>query len=217
MTINWHGQSCFQITSTHNKNHQVNLVIDPFSQETGLRVPNFKADIVLTSHDHYDHNNVKAVAGDPFVINTPGEYEIKDVFIQGISSFHDPASGKEKGINIIYVIEAEQLRICHLGDFGQKELSPEQLEKIGQVDILMIPVGGTYTISSKEAIKIMAQIEPSVIIPMHYQLPKLKIKLDGLDKFLKAMGIKKIESIAKLSIKKKDIIPEEAKIIVLNC
>jgi L-ascorbate metabolism protein UlaG (beta-lactamase superfamily) len=217
MTINWYGQSCFQITSTHNKNHQVNLVIDPFSQETGLKVPCFKADIVLTSHDHYDHNNVKAVVGDPFVVNTPGEYEIKDVFIQGISSFHDSLSGKEKGVNVIYVIEAEQLRVCHLGDLGQKELSPEQLEKIGQVDILMIPVGGTYTISSKEAIKIMSQIEPSVIIPMHYQLPKLKIKLDGVDKFLKAMGIKKIEPMAKLSIKKKDIVPEEAKIIVLNC
>jgi L-ascorbate metabolism protein UlaG (beta-lactamase superfamily) len=216
MTINWHGQSCFQILSSQNKNSQVNIVIDPFSQETGLRVPNFKADIVLITHDHHDHNNVKAVAGNPFIVNGPGEYEIKDVFIQGISSFHDSLLGKEKGSNTIYVLETEGLTVCHLGDFGQKELSPEQVEKIGQVDILMIPVGGNYTISSKEAIKIMAQIEPSIIIPMHYQLPKLKIKLDDLDKFLKAMGVKKIEPLAKLSIKKKDIVPEEAKIVVLN-
>ena len=216
MIINWHGQSCFQITSSRNKNSQVNIVIDPFSSEIGLKVPNFKPDIILITHDHYDHNNIKALNGDPFIISGPGEYETKDVFIQGIFSFHDSSLGKEKGVNTIYALDIEGLKICHLGDFGQKELSSEQVEKIGQVDILMIPIGGNYTISSKEAMKIMAQIEPSIIIPMHYHLPKLKIKLDSLDKFLKTMGVKKIEPLAKLSIKSKDIIPEEAKIIILN-
>ena len=216
MNIFWHGQSCFQIISSQGKNNHVNIVIDPYSEDIGLKVPKLEADILLITHGHHDHNNIKAVAGTPFLINGPGEYEIKEVFIQGIPAFHDSSSGKERGVNTIYTIEAEELRICHLGDLGQKELTPEQIDKIGQVDILMIPTGGVYTISAKEAVKIMSQIEPNIIIPMHYQLPKLKLKLDGLDKFLKTMGIKKLDSLPKLSIKKKDVLSEEAKIIVLN-
>jgi len=216
MQIIWHGQSCFQIISSQGKNNHVNIVIDPYSEDIGLKVPKLEADILLVSHGHHDHNNVKAVGGNPFLVSGPGEYEIKEVFIQGIPAFHDSSSGKERGVNTIYTIEAEELRICHLGDLGQKELTPEQIDKIGQVDILMIPVGGVYTISAKEAVKIMSQIEPNIIIPMHYQLPKLKLKLDGLDKFLKTMGMKKLDSLPKLSIKKKDVLSDEAKIIVLN-
>lgn len=216
MQINWKGQSCFQISVSQGKNSQVNIVIDPYSEDTGLKVPKLEADILLVSHDHSDHNNIKAVGGNPFLIQGPGEYEVKEIFIQGIPAFHDSVLGKEKGSNTIYTIEAEDLRICHLGDLGQKELTPEQVEKIGEVDILMIPVGGGFTISAKEAVKIMSQIEPSIIIPMHYHLPKLKVKLDEIEDFFKVMGIKKLDSLAKLSIKKKDILPEEAKIIVLS-
>ncbi|HUV81342.1 MAG TPA: MBL fold metallo-hydrolase [Patescibacteria group bacterium] len=216
MIINWYGQSCFQITSSQGKNNNVSIVIDPFSEDLGLRVPRLTADILLVSHSHSDHNNVKAVAGEPFVVSGPGEYEKKEVFVQGIPAFHDSSSGKERGTNTIYVIEAEDLRICHLGDLGQKELTPEQIDKIGEIDVLMIPVGGVYTISAKEAVKIMSQIEPNITIPMHYQLPKMKLKIDGLDKFLKTMGIKKLTPLPKLTVKKKDIVPEEAKIIVLS-
>lgn len=216
MQIIWHGQSCFQIVARREKNNQVSIVIDPFSEEIGLRVPKLEADILLVTHSHYDHNNIKAVSGSPFLISGPGEYEVKEVYIQGIHSWHDEKQGSQRGENTIYTIEAEDLKLCHLGDLGQKELTADQLEKIGEVDILMIPVGGIYTISSKEAPKIMAQIEPKIIIPMHYQVPKLKIKLDGLDKFLKTMGIKSIESLNKLSIKKKDLSEEEIKIIVLK-
>jgi len=247
MQIIWKGQSCFQIISSQGKNNHVNIVIDPYSEDIGLKVPKLEADILLTTHNHYDHNNVKAVGGNPFLIQGPGEYEIKEVFIQGIPAFHDSSlgkesklssspsafaregketssllpprsarEGKERGTNTVYTIEAEELRLCHLGDLGQKELTSEQIDKIGQVDILMIPVGGVYTISAKEAVKIMSQIEPNITIPMHYQLPELKLKLDGLDKFLKTMGIKKLASLPKLSIKKKDILPEEAKIIILS-
>jgi len=216
MNIFWHGQSCFQIFSSQGKNNHVNIVIDPFSEAIGLKVPKLEADILLISHDHYDHNNIKAVGGNPFLISGPGEYEIKEVFIQGIPAFHDSSLGKERGANTIYTIEAEDLKLCHLGDLGQKELSPEQVDKIGEVDILMVPVGGVYTISAKEAVKVMSQIEPNIIIPMHYQLPKLKVKLDGLDKFLKTMGIKNLAPLSKLTIKKKDILSEEAKIIFLN-
>lgn len=216
MQIVWKGQSCFQIITSQGKNHQVNIVIDPFAESVGLRLPKLEADILLVTHQHHDHNNIKAVSGSPVLIDGPGEYEIKEVFIQGISSFHDSSLGKERGLNTIYVIESEGLRVCHLGDLGQKDLASDQLEKIGEVDILMIPTGGVYTISAKEAVKILSQIEPNITIPMHYQIPKLKAKLDGLEKFLKTMGVKKLEPLSKLTIKKKDISPEEAKIVLLK-
>lgn len=216
MNITWYGQSCFQISSTQGKNNHVSIVIDPFDENTGLRPPRLQADVLLVTHDHHDHNNVKAVSGQPLVITGPGEYEIKGAFIQGILGFHDNSQGTQRGNVTIYTIETEEMRICHLADLGQKELSSDQLDKIGDVDILMIPAGGVYTIEAAEAVKIIAQIEPKIIIPMHYKIPKLKIKLDAIDKFLKAMGIKKIEPLPKLSIKKKDISPEETKIIVLQ-
>jgi len=217
MHIIWYGQSCFQISSSQGKNNHVSIIIDPLGGDIGLKLPRkLEADIVLISHDHFDHNNIKAVSGSPLVIKGPGEYDARGVFIQGISGYHDNSQGAERGNVTIYIIEAEGLRICHLGDLGQKELSSDQLEKIGEVDILMIPVGGVYTIDADEAIKIMAQVEPKITIPMHYQIPKLKIKLGGIDKFLKALGMKSLEPLPKLSIKKKDISSEEAKIIALK-
>jgi L-ascorbate metabolism protein UlaG (beta-lactamase superfamily) len=215
MNIVWKGQSCFQIATQKTK-FQVNIVIDPFSPEIGLKPPSQSADMVLVTHNHPNHNNTKAVGGEPFLISGPGEYEIKDVYIQGIPSWHDEKEGKERGGNTIYVIDAEDLRVCHLGDLGQNELTDEQLEKIGEVDILMVPVGGVTTISEKEAVKIISQIEPKITIPMHYSIPKLKIKLGGVEGFLKNLGIKSMTPEPKLSIKKKDIMPEEAKIVVLE-
>ena len=216
MQIFWRGQSCFQMVSSSAKNGQVKIIIDPYSEEIGLKFPKSDADIVLSTHNHYDHNNIKAVSGNPFIIDGPGEYEVKGVFVQGIHSWHDEKQGSERGANTIYTIEVEDLKLCHLGDLGQTELTSEQLEKIGDVDVLMIPVGGFYTIDAKGALKILSQIEPKIIIPMHYALPKLKVKLDGVDKFLKAVGVKSLEPQAKLSIRKKDISEDEAKIIVLS-
>ena len=201
MQIIWKGQSCFQIVTQKIKNNQTNIVIDPFSPEIGLRPPSQEADIVLVTHGHSDHNNVKLISGTPFLIEGPGEYEIKDIYIQGIASWHDDSQGKERGANTIYVIEAEDLRVCHLGDLGQKELNEEQLEKIGEIDVLMVPVGGIFTISAKEALKIMTQIEPKITVPMHYQIPKLKIKLDGVDKFLKSLGFGRLKFCASAMIR----------------
>ena len=156
------------------------------------------------------------MAGSPFLIQGPGEYERKDIFVQGIPSYHDDKDGKERGRNTIYTIEAEEMNLCHLGDFGEKELSPEQLEKIGDVDILMVPIGGMFTLDAKGAAKIISQIEPRIVIPMHYSLPKLKVKIDGLEPFLKEMGQKSAESQPKLLIKKKDLTAEETKVVVLT-
>lgn len=216
--LTWAGQSCFQISVSNSKDHSADIVIDPFDESfTGLKLPNLSADILLVTHEHKDHNNIKDVKGTPFVIQGPGEYEIKEVFIQGIPSFHDDKEGRERGRNTIYVIEAEEMRFCHLGDLGQKQLTDEQLEKIDGVDVLMIPVGGEFTIDSPTAQKIISQIEPKIVIPMHYAIPKLKIKLDDVSKFLKGMGKPSITPQDKFIVKA-SALPKEAamEIVVLQ-
>lgn len=213
MKITWYGHACFKLTVKTGKGDRITIITDPFDKSIGLNPPRVGADIVLVSHDHYDHNNLKAIGGEPFVIEGPGEYDVKGVFIRGVYSFHDTSQGEERGINAIYVIEAEDMKICHLGDLGQKELSSNQLDKIGEVDILMIPVGGTYTINGSEAIQIINQIEPKIVIPMHYKIPKLNLKLDSVDKFLEEIGVKE-ETMEELSIQKKDL-PEEGMKVVL--
>jgi len=217
MKIIWHGQSLFEIITLAKQNGETKIVIDPFDEKLGLRVPRLSADILLTSHQHYDHCNIKAVSGEPFLIEGPGEYEIKGVYVKGVSAFHDNSLGKERGKVAIFILESEEIKVCHLSDFGQKELTEEQIEEIGEVNILMIPIGGVYTIGAKEAAAVIKQIEPQIVIPMHYKIPKLKEKLEELDKFLKIMGVKNHESFDKLTIKKKDLAVEgETKIIVLT-
>mgnify|MGYP001560855352 CR=1 FL=1 len=212
---------------SRGKDSQVKLVVDPYGEATGLSLPSMEADVVLITHDHEDHNNKKGVrparagGGEPFIISNPGEYEVKGVFVQGIPSFHDDVLGKERGQNTIYTLKGEGIRVCHLGDFGQKELTPLQLESIGDVDILLIPVGGVYTINGKEAQKVISQLEPKIVIPMHYALPKLKYKLNPVEDFLRTMGVLRQaqdEPREKLVVKEKDLATEreETEIVVLQ-
>lgn len=211
MRISWYGQSCFKILTGNTT-----IITDPFNKDVGLKPIRCEAEIVIVSHDHRDHNNVSAVKGSPFVINGPGEYEFEGIDIKGCDSFHDNEQGKERGQNTLYVIEAESIRVCHLGDLGQRELTSEQLERLGAVDILMIPVGDIYTIGSEEAVNIINQIEPKIVIPMHYKIPQLTIKLQGIDGFLKEIGAEK-EVIDQLIIKKKELAKEDKmKVIVMK-
>ncbi len=218
MEIIWHGQSLFEIKTKDSEKNAVNLVIDPFDESSGLRVPNLEAQILLITHSHPDHANLKAVKGDYFLVREPGEYEVKNVLIKGIPSFHDDFQGKERGANIIYKIESEDIKICHLGDFGQKDLTEQQLEEIGEADILMIPVGGKFTIGAKEAAEIVSQIEPKIVMPMHYKIPKLKYNLEGVEKFLKIMGSEGIQPAKKLKVNAKELAKEreEAEIVILE-
>ena len=191
------------------------IAIDPFSENTlGIKPARFKADILLISHSHEDHNNKAAILGEPFVLEGPGEIEKEGIFIEGILSYHDNRLGRDRGYNTIYKIEAEDLTLCHLGDLGEKILKEETLEKLSEIDVLFIPVGGIYTIDAEEAVAIINQIEPKIVIPMHYQLKDSKIKLEALEKFLKAFG-KKPEELDKLVIRKTQL-PQETKLIVLK-
>lgn len=212
MVISWYGQSCFKIQSG-----DITLIIDPFDKSIGLTPPRqIGANIVVVSHEHPDHNNVASIGGDPFVIASPGEYDIKGVKVRGIFSFHDNEGGKERGTNTIYIIGIENMRLCHLGDLGQKELNEEQLEDIGNVDILMVPVGGHRTLDAEWASGVIKQIEPKIVIPMHYKVPSLNIDLDSVDKFLKEMGADKKEAVEKLTIKKRELPAEETEVVVMK-
>ncbi|MBI4652853.1 MBL fold metallo-hydrolase [Candidatus Kuenenbacteria bacterium] len=207
MEITWLGQSCFKI---QDKN--ITLITDPYNSELGLKpLHGLKADIITMSHNHCDHNNIRAVSGvaekSPLIVSTPGEYEIQNVFIYGIPCFHDKEQGKQRGFNTIYLIKMSEITVAHLGDLGHI-LSDEQLEKIEKVDILLVPVGGTSTIDAKEAKQIISQIEPKIVIPMHYKISGLKKNLDGIDKFYSEMGAKKSEPISKFKILKKDLISQ---------
>lgn len=211
MTISWFGQACFRIESK-----DLRILIDPFSSKIGLRAPRINDQIVLVTHDHDDHNNVESVGPESFVVRGPGEYEKSGVQIVGVSSFHDTTQGSERGLNTIYVIRTEGITLCHLGDLGQHELTSEQIEIIGGVDILFVPVGGTYTIDGKEAVSIVKQIDPKIIIPMHYKVPGLSIKeLEGPQMFLKEVGIKP-EEVEVFKIQAKALPQEEMKLVMFK-
>lgn len=210
MTISWFGQSCFRL-----EGKDVSLLIDPFSKEIGLWPPRIKDQIVLVTHEHYDHNNLDGAEKEVMVVRNPGEYEVKGVFVQGISSFHDKMQGAERGPNTIYLIKMEDMTICHLGDLGQEKLEDHQVDLIGAVDILLIPVGGKYTLNYKEAVRVVGQIEPKIIIPMHYKVPDLNIDIEPADKFVKEMGLTP-ETTDKFKIAKKNLPQEETKLVILT-
>ena len=210
MTINWYGQSCFRLESKG-----ISVLIDPFSKDIGLRAPRLNDNIFLVTHEHFDHNNVENAPSEAFLIRGPGEYEKSGVYVEGISSYHDNSQGAERGLNTVYVVRMEDMRLCHMGDFGQAKLTDEQLEAIGDVDVLFIPVGGRYTINGSEAADIVREIEPKIVIPMHYKVPGLNVDIEGPQKFLKEMGIKP-EEVEVLRIAKKTLPQEEIKLVVFK-
>lgn len=210
MVITWYGQSCFKITSG-----DLTIAIDPFSKDIGLTPPRFRVDILLVTHEHYDHANAETIPEGAFLIKGPGEYEVKGVYVEGIPTFHDAKEGKERGINTVYKIVAEDIKLLHLGDFGEERLREETLDAVGDIDIVMVPVGGKYTLDGEGAAAAVKQIEPRFAIPMHYKIPGLRIALDGVDAFLKEMGAKNVEPQDRFAVKKKDIVDEDKTEVVL--
>jgi L-ascorbate metabolism protein UlaG (beta-lactamase superfamily) len=214
LQIKWFGQSCFEVKS----NNQT-LIFDPYSSMIGLSLPKLSADIVLVTHNHPDHNNSSEISGigekKLFVIISPGEYEISGIKIDGVSSFHDKNQGAERGKNTIYIVDLEDIRICHLGDQGAL-LTDEELEEIGEVDILFVPVGGTYTINASEALEVINQIDPRIVIPMHYNISGVASKLDGIEKFASQEKIADLEGKDILEIKKNDLPSDEREIVILK-
>jgi len=214
MDISYLGHASFKI-----KIKTASIITDPFSPEmVGFKFPKTEADIVTVSHHHPDHDYLAGVSGEPFVIDLPGEYETKGVFIYGYPSFHDNKGGAERGSNLIYLIEAEGLKIAHLGDLGAIP-SDEVMEEIIGADVLMLPVGGKVTLEPQEATELIGKIEPSIVIPMHFKAPGINEEyfheLAPLEKFLSEIGAEQAEHLEKLSISKEKL-PEETKVIVLE-
>ncbi len=216
MDIYWGGQALFKI-----KGKNASVIIDPYDGNfTGLKLPkDLTADVVLSTHDHEDHSNVNVVASPsgskPMKFSEPGEYEVSGAVITGISAFHDDTNGSERGKDIIFHIMMDGLNTVHLGDLGQSKLTEEQLTQIGEVDILLIPVGSVYTIDGKQAAGIVSQLEPKIIIPMHYKIEGLKFDLEGVEGFLKEMGVENVTPVPKLSISKERL-PEEPTVVLLS-
>lgn len=213
MIIQWFGHSCFKIQDKAGVDN-ITIITDPFDKNIGLKAPSFESQIATISHGHSDHNNIQSLKGNPYVIDAAGEYDIRGIGIQGIESFHDQVSGKERGINIIYRFEVDDISIAHLGDLGHV-LQDKQLEALAGIDVLLIPIGGKFTIGAKQASEVVAQIEPRIIIPMHYKIPGLSIDLDDVQKFIKEIGLIPREE-EKLKISKKELPQEDMELVILK-
>lgn len=208
MEISWLGHSCF-----HLRGKNVTLITDPFSPQLGHSLGKVSAPIVTISHNHPGHNSVESISGDPRIVRGPGEYEISDVLITGVASYHDDKHGQELGRNTIYIIHMDDLVICHLGDLGHV-LQEEQLEEVADADILLVPIGGQHTINAAQAAEVISQVEPHIVIPMHYSHPTGDAP-NSLDKFCREMGIEAINPQPKLSMTRSTL-PAETQVVVLS-
>ncbi len=200
-------------------NNGTKIIFDPYKSGSfggtfGYKAIKESADVVLTSHQHDDHNGVTDVLGSPKMFKDTGHFTFKDIKITGIASYHDTSKGTARGKNVIYVIETDSLRIAHLGDVGH-ELSESYLKQLGKIDVLMIPVGGYFTINSKVATEVMNSIKPPITIPMHYKTGAIDFPIVTVDEFLKdKKNVKRINS-SEVEITK-ETLPKAPEIWVLD-
>ena len=183
MKLKWYGHSCFGMTFENG----TMLITDPFDDTVGYPLCTARADAVLSSHDHFDHNHIQSVSGNPKLINTPGAHEINGVRITGTHSFHDPEQGKLRGENVIFVVEADGLRIAQLGDLGHMP-NEEQLKAISDVDVMLIPIGGTFTITTPQAVEVIAQAKPRTAIAMHFKNDRCGFPITDASEFISLTG-----------------------------
>ncbi|MDF2956623.1 MAG: L-ascorbate lactonase UlaG [Candidatus Alkanophagales archaeon MCA70_species_1] len=211
MKIIWHGHACFEIISEEGKK----IVTDPFDESIGYPRLDIAADVVLVSHEHYDHNNVAAVRGRPEVVRGAGEHVAKGIKFYGVKTYHDAAKGAQRGENTVFVFEVDGVTLCHLGDLGHV-LEEEQLNEIrraaASIDVLFVPVGGTFTIDAGDAEKVISQLSPKIVVPMHFKTPPLKLPISGVEPFLKG---KKVRREKKLEVTK-ETLPAEMEVVVLD-
>lgn len=208
MEITYLGHSCFRI-----RGNQAVIITDPFPPETGYTLGKQTADIVTVSHANPSHSYTEGVTG-AHVIKGPGEYEIAGILILGVATYHDAVKGQAKGKNTAYLLEVDGVNICHLGDIGHLP-TDEQIEEIGNVDVLMVPVGGISTINASMAAQVIRKMEPKIAIPMHYKTDKTKRDLEPVDNFIKEMGMLLIEPKPKLAVTKNNL-PLTLQVVILS-
>lgn len=208
MEIIWYGHSCFRL-----KDRTATVVTDPYDKSLGLALPRLRADIVTISHDATHHSAVHSLKPEFKVVDGPGEYEIGGTFVTGVQ-LYPPKNSSELAKNNVYVIYLDSLAICHMGDLSHIP-TQSQVEGLGSIDVLLIPVGGHNALNAAQAAEVISLIEPLVVVPMHYNLPGLSIELDPVDKFLKEMGVAKAEPESTLKLTKSSL-PDETQIVLLE-
>lgn len=209
MEIVWLGHSCFRL-----KGKDLTIITDPFDRTSGYSLGRVSADIVTVSHDAPDHSNVRAVGGNPRVVNGPGEYEIRGAFITGVATRRDSKRGIPKERNTAYLIQIDDLTVCHLGDLGEI-LTSEQVEELNSADVLMVPVGGLNTIDAAQAAEVVSQIEPKIVVPMHFKTDATRLELEPVAKFLREMGITEAEPQQRLVVSRGGL-PEEPTVMLMD-
>lgn len=213
MTLHYYGLSCFRSLST---THDVSVLLDPFEPSSGWKMPRVNPDIVLFSSVSKPDHSLKGKDGEPaFVISTPGEYEAKKIFVYGVGAKKKNGKAKEEGQTTLYVLTVDDVCLGHLGGLD-RTLTEHELDALGRIDILLLPVGGGSVLDAKGALDVIGQIEPRIIVPMSYSLPGLKGDYGSVDTFLKEYGTKDVQHEDKLKVMKKDLPAGDQKVIVLN-
>jgi L-ascorbate metabolism protein UlaG (beta-lactamase superfamily) len=212
MKLKWFGHACFLVTSDSG----IKIILDPFASTGGLKYGELKetADIVTISHEHFDHNNIAAIKGKPEIIKGAANKTIKGIPFKGIPTFHDEDRGKKRGNNVIYRFEVDGITLCHTGDLGH-DLTARDISEIGNLDILMLPVGGYYTIDAKVATEVCNKLKPKIILPMHYKNEKIDLPIVGVEDFLK--GKKNVSKVDASEVQyNKNMLPASTQIIILK-
>jgi L-ascorbate metabolism protein UlaG (beta-lactamase superfamily) len=215
MKVQWYGHAAFLITSDEG----IKIMIDPyepgaFGGQLSYGKIKDQADIVLTSHDHADHNYTQDLPGTPQVIKGSGSKTIKGILMKGVSTYHDPSKGSERGANTIFTIKINNIQLCHLGDLGHL-LSDKELAEIGPVEILLIPVGGFFTIDPEEATRVAEQTRPRILIPMHFKTEKCGFPIAPVENFLKGKTNIKRPRASEITVDKATL-PQQMEIVVLE-
>jgi L-ascorbate metabolism protein UlaG (beta-lactamase superfamily) len=210
MDVTWYGHACFRL-----RGRRTTVVTDPYPPSLGAKLPRLDAQLVTISHPSENHSFAGGLPDDAYVVAGPGEYEVAEVQVQGLDTLQGTPDGGPPRHNTIYVIEIDDVRVCHLGDLGR--IPDERLEeRIGDVDLLLLPVGGGTALDATNAAEVVRQIEPRYVVPMHYALPRLKVQLDPLDRFVQEMGITVVEPQPKVTVQSTSSAESEIKVVILE-
>lgn len=210
MKIKWYGHSFFSFTTEEG----IVLITDPFDGSIGYKTPRLEADIILVSHGHNDHSYIENITGKKLVVNKPGYHKVNGLNVKGIKTYHDDVEGEERGENIVFTFEIDGLKICHMGDIGHVP-TRQQIEEIGEIDILLIPVGGTFTIDASAAQETISFFKPKIVIPMHFKTPDVVQPIAPVDDFLERMGGGEYVNCCFMEVTPKTL-PEEQKTFILR-
>ncbi|HEY7060431.1 MAG TPA: MBL fold metallo-hydrolase [Chloroflexota bacterium] len=209
MELTWLGHSCFRL-----RGRDLTVVTDPFGAGLGLPMGKVEADVVTVSHDEPNHNAISAVGGGPRVVAGPGEYELAGVMITGVATPRPPGQSRDEPRNTAYLLELDDVTICHLGDLAAP-LTSDQVAVVKDADVLLVPVGGHCTIDGAQAAEVVAQVEPKLVVPMHYQSPGVRVPLDAVDRFCHEIGAAELTPQGRLNVTRGSL-PDQLTVVLLE-